>query len=47
MGWISGEYNQAYIFTKTTIITLVKNNIWYKIFDWRRKDIFMIEAEGT
>ena len=49
VGWISGNYNQADILTKTTLSTLVKNDICHEIFGWRRKDIYLIEAktEGT
>ena len=45
VGWISGDYNQADILTKTTLSTLVKNDICHEIFGWRRKDIYLIEAK--
>jgi len=40
MGWIHGEYNQAGLFTKTTLSTEVKNNVCHEIYGWRRKDIY-------
>jgi len=45
VGWISGDYNQADILTKTSLSTLVKNDICHEIFGWRRKDIYLIEVE--
>ena len=45
VGWIRGEYNQADIFTKTTLSTDVKSNICHEIFGWRRKDIYEINEE--
>ena len=47
VGWIRSEYNQADLFTKTTLSTDVKANICHEIFGWRRKDIFRFEDKST
>jgi hypothetical protein len=39
VAWISGEYNQADLLTKTSLPTDRKTGICHEIFGWRRKDI--------
>ena len=45
--WISGEYNQADLLTKTTLPTDRKNDICHEIFGWRRKDIVPFDIPGA
>jgi hypothetical protein len=45
VAWISGEYNQADLLTKTSLPTDRKTGICHEIFGWRRKDIYPYEKD--
>ena len=47
VAWINGEYNQADLFTKTTLPTDKKSGICHEIFGWRRKDIYPFDEDAS